>query len=322
MQTILESLKFVQSGVAKKEIVEGLSHFSIKNKRVTSYNGVISLSAPIAIDLDCNPKAEPMMKAIMGCRDTVVLKMTSAGRLSVKSGSFTANIDCTEYFEPDQPDGAYFEIDGESYIKAFEAMLPFVGTDAYEGRVFTTGILLHGASMYATNNVVIAQYWLGQQLPHDITIPSVAIKEVCKIKQKLIGIQIAETNITFHFENDCWLKTVLIDAKWPDLDKVLNATSQMKPIDETIFDAIEVVRPFCDKKLAKIIIESGIVRTHVDSLEGANYKIIDHSISATFQPDMFYLLKGIATHADLSDHTKPCCWQGGNIRGAIIGIRL
>lgn len=322
MQTILESLKFVQSAVARKEIVEGLSHFCIKDKRVTSHNGVITLSAPIAIDLDCNPKAESMLKAINGCKDTVVLKMTSAGRLSVKSGAFTANIDCVEYFDPETPDGEYLSIDGDAYIKAFESVLPFVGTDAYEGRSFTTGVLLHESSMYATNNVVISQYWMGQKLPHDITIPSIAIKEVCKIKQKLIGLQLTDKSVTFHFENDCWLKTVLLDANWPNLDNILNTPAQLKPIDDTIFDAIEVVRPFCDKKLAKIIIEKGIVRTHIDTLEGASYQIIDHSISATFQPDMLYLLKGVATHIDMTDHTKPCSWQGGNVRGVIIGIRI
>lgn len=319
---IIDSLRFVKAAVAKKEIVEGLSHFSIKDNRVTSHNGVITLSSKINIDLNCNPKADAMLKAISSCNDTVVLKMTAAGRLSVKSGAFKANINCAEDYNPDMPEGELIPVNGEAYLKAFTEILPFVGTDAFAGRAFTTGILLHDKSMFATNNVIIAQYWLGQQLPHDITIPSIAIRELCKIKEAPTHIQLCKNNITFHFSEERWLKTVLLDAEWPDIWSMLDRPVPMKPVDTTLFDAIESIRAFCDKKSPKVIIESGLMRTHTELEEGASFQISDHSISAVFQPDMLYLLKGIATHIDLSDYTKPCLWQGGMLRGAIIGMRL
>src|SRR5690606_40453146 len=73
--------------------------------RRSSDLGSLALCSPIDLDLEVTPKADPFIKAIATCKDTVQLNMTPAGRLSIKSGSFRAFVDCTDEAYPDiQPD--------------------------------------------------------------------------------------------------------------------------------------------------------------------------------------------------------------------------
>ena len=73
---MLNELKFVQGSVAKKDFLPALTHFAIADGKVRGYNGSIALCSPIPFDIVCNPKAEPLVRAIANCSDTVALALT------------------------------------------------------------------------------------------------------------------------------------------------------------------------------------------------------------------------------------------------------
>ncbi|PWI52046.1 hypothetical protein, partial [Sulfoacidibacillus thermotolerans] len=102
---LLDALKFVQGSVAKKELQEGLTHFRIVNGTVRGFNGTISLCSPVPLNIDCTPKAEPMLKAIAACDEAVQMTMLANGKLSIKSGGFKVSVDTlqkpTAHVEPD-----------------------------------------------------------------------------------------------------------------------------------------------------------------------------------------------------------------------------
>lgn len=87
---MLKELKFVQGAVAKKDLLPAMTHFAIEGGHVRSYNGTLALSSPIPFDIDCKPKAGPLVQAIANCNDTVTLSMTPAGKLRIQSGKFWA----------------------------------------------------------------------------------------------------------------------------------------------------------------------------------------------------------------------------------------
>ena len=89
---MLKELKFVQGAVAKKDFVPAMTHFRIGDT-VRSFNGNMAICSPIALDLECTPKAETLVRAISNCQEEVVLSMTAKGRLKVHSGSFNAYIE-------------------------------------------------------------------------------------------------------------------------------------------------------------------------------------------------------------------------------------
>lgn len=314
---MLTSLKFVQGGVSKKDMVPEMKHFAIEGGRVSSYNGVLALSAPIPFDIDCYPKADVLIKAIKNCEGTVKLSLTPAGKLRIVSGDFKALVNCIEKSEVHvQPDGVQIPLDGDGLLKAFKVLEPFVGDDA--SRPWANGVLLRNNCAYATCNIVLVQYWLGFSLPHVVNIPAAAVREVIRINEAPIHLQMTDKSITFHYADGRWIRTQLFSTEWPDIDPILERPSMPQPVDERIFDALARLKGFTDKS-GRVMFGAGKVYTHDDEEEGGSVEVPGSTMQGIYTLDMMMLLKGIATHADFSTWPKPCMFSGGMLRGAIIG---
>ena len=172
---MLKQLKFVQGAVGKDKDNPALKHLKIENNHIRSFNGSLALSAPINIDLNCTPQAKPFINAIQKCdQDDIKLKMTPKGRLSIKSGSFKAFIECLDDQETPhvKPEGQFYTVNGEKLMGAFKRLLPFVGSD--KQNAWAQGILLKGRSAYATNNTVAVEHWIGDYFPITWNIPGKA----------------------------------------------------------------------------------------------------------------------------------------------------
>ncbi len=317
---MLASLKFVQGSVAKKDFIPALTHFCIENGRVRGYNGAIALCTPIPFNIACNPKADPLIRAIANCDDTVVLSMTAAGRLSVKSGAFKALVDCVTGDTPHvEPEGEFIEIDGVVLLDALKALEPFIGDDA--SRPWSNGILFRGQSAFATNNVILVEYWTGVEFPIEANIPRAAIKEILRIGKAPIRAQVTSNSITFHYEGEQWLRSQLFSTEWPDLRRVLDGESKPIPIDNSIFKALAKLKPFCDK-MGRVYIKDNVVSTHEDPSEGASYEIPAMTFNGVYNIEMLASLEGAAQLIDWSLYPAPCLFTGNRLRGAIVGMRL
>lgn len=316
---MLKELKFVQGAIAKKDLIPAMTHFAIENNTVRSFNGCIALCAPIPVDINCRPKAIPMVQAIDNCsNDVITMSMTPAGRLRIQSGEFRVFIDCIDEETPHVlPEGEYIDINGEDFLKAFKILLPFIGDDA--SRKWTNGILLRNHSAFATNNVCLVEYWLDSQVPFSINIPSAAIKEILRIKEVPINVQLSESNITFHYSDGRWIRTQLNTAQWPDLNKILDQDCQPIPINPNLFSGIAAIKPFVDK-LGRIFFEHGIIRTHLEENEGATYEIENFPFNGVYNIDMLELLNGVVNKIDFTTYPKPCLFFNNKLRGAIIGM--
>lgn len=313
------SLKFCAGSVAKKDFVADLKHFAIAGGRVRGFNGTLALSSPIPFDIDCNPNAEQLIKAVARCDDTIQLSLTKAGRLSVKSAGFKAFIDCiqgeTNHVEPE---GEFVTFDGEVLLAGINACAPFIGSDA--SRPWANGLLVKGQSIFATNNVMLVEYWLGAEFPTVVNIPRAAVREMQRIGEPPIGAQVTTNSVTFHYTEERWLRTQLFATEWPDLSKVLNRPSQQVPLDVRIFEGLESVKAFTDK-MGTIFLYPDELRTHFDELEGAGFGMEGFGWEGKYNVDMLNLLKGTATTIDWSGYPGPCMFSGERIRGALIGMR-
>lgn len=319
MSDMLKKMRFVQGSVAKKDLLPALTHFRIENGHIQGYNGRIALSAPIDFAIDCTPKAEPLIKAITKCQEAVQLGMTATGRLSIKSGKFRSYIDCIEGPTAHvQPEGPFVELNGEVLLNALKKLQPFISNDA--ARPWSNGVRFAGQSAYATNNVVIAEHWLGSPWPHPITIHRDAVAELIRVGEAPVRFQLTETSLTAHYEDGRWLRCNLIDLPWPDVDKLFPTEHNMKDIPEEFFVALDTLKPFVDK-FNRVIFEPGLARTHpVEGEEGSSYELewlTDHS---TFNIVMLLKLAGVAKKLDLSAYPKGCLWVGDGVRGVIVGM--
>lgn len=317
---MLKELKFVQGAVGKKEFLPAITHFCIENGTVRAYNGTIALCSPIACDLNCKPKAIPMVQAIGKCNDTITLSMTPAGRLSIRSGPFKAFIDCIEESQVHvQPEGEIINFDGNVVLQGVKTVQDFIGNDA--SRPWATGVLLKGQSVFATNNVCLIEYWMGVDFPRVVNIPRSAVVEMLRINEPPTHAQVEMNSITFHYADGRWIRSQLYSTEWPDLAAVLDRACKPGPLPGNLFAGLDVLRPFANK-LGQVHLKKNLMHTHDDINEGASVDIEWHGPDSLYSLEMLALLEGVAQEADFSTYPAPCLFYGERLRGAIIGMRL
>jgi DNA polymerase III sliding clamp (beta) subunit (PCNA family) len=316
---MLAQLKFVMGAVSKKDFIPEMTHFRIERGHVRSFNGNLAICSPIPLDLVCTPKAEPLVKAIANCQDEVVLSLTEKGRLRVHSGRFNAYIETIEKATVHiEPAGEIVEINGAALLDAFQKISRFVGNDA--ARPWTNGILLRGQSAFATNNVCVIEYWLAIDIPFVINIPNTAVKEIIRVGEAPIHLQLSENSVTFHYSDGRWIRTQLYVSEWPDISRVLDKPSTPVPVDQRLYSALESLSMFSDE-LTRVHLKDGLLRTHLEDEVGASYEVDGLGINGLYQIKMLRLLEGVAETADFTRYPDPVLFFGKNLRGAIVGMR-
>ncbi len=324
---MLDALRFVAAAVAKKDYVQNLTHYKIEGGRVTGYNGIIALSSDIDVDLDVRPHAAKLLAAVKACPGTIGLTMVPSGRLSVRSGSFKSLVECLPDDDPSMfvyPEGDSIEL-GENFLEGINAVAPVMGIDA--SRPWAMGIKMQGGSFFATNNVMLVQYWHGAQFPFDVVIPAAAVNELIRIDEKPTRVQITHNSISFWFGEKRWLRTQLLEGgHWPTdrMDGILSAsTGNQTPIAAEFIEAVGKLKPFLG--------EAGSVYLHADklttSLNEDEGTTIEAPATGLVDPQAYHhqqlvILSEVAKTIDWTAYPRPCMFQNGPLRGALVGQRI
>lgn len=323
---MLDPLRFVATAVAKKDYVQDLTHFRIMGGRVTGFNGVISLSSPIDVDLDIFPNAVKMLAAIRACPDTITLNMTPAGKLAVRSGKFRSYVDCLTEQSATFVDPEGDEIDvGPQFLAGIRALAPVMGIDA--SRPWAMGIRIQSQTMLATNNVMLAEYWHGTDLPFDVVIPDVCITELLRINEPPEKVQVTPHSISFLFSGGRWMRSSLIEGSgWPSakMDEILSlSTGEQLEFSEGFFEAIATLKPFLGEA-GTVFLSNDRVSTSQHDGEGTSVEV-----AATGQSEMqayhhrqLTLLGQVAKTIDWTAYPRPCMFRGERLRGALVGQRI
>ncbi len=315
---MLDVLNFVKGAVAKRDLLPTLTHFHIAGGRILGYNGRIALSSPIGLDIDACPLAQPFVRAIEACTEEVALNLTASGRLSVRSGSFRANIACTtEEFPAIAPTGEHVTL-SEDFLTALATLVDFTAEDA--SRLWANAVLFRGDCAYATNNVVAVEYKLGTPFPVEIAVPATAIRELLRIKELPESVQVTSNSATFHYSEGRWLNTTLYNTAWPDIGALVQRPHNAEPIPDGFFAAAANLKPFVDE-LKRIYMMPGFIGTAPRSDEGANYALPEITVYGCYNVDQLQRIEKIATHADLTAYPAPFMFSSEKIRGAMVGLK-
>jgi DNA polymerase III sliding clamp (beta) subunit (PCNA family) len=320
---MLEALQFVKRGVARRDFVPGLTHFRIKDRRVTGYNGEYSLSSPVDIGFDVAPQANLFTQALNACDDVIALTVEGS-TLLVRSGTFRTAVPCVPLQDVPEtvPEGNLLAVHG-SLLDAFKSLREFVGTDA--SRPWATGILFSGQSAFATNNAIVAEYWLGTPFPYVVNVPSAAVDEVIRVGDELTSLQLTDGSITFHYADGRWIKTALLALNWPDILTVLNGVWQgatMTEITSEFAEACEKLSHFGDRKESKLYFRGTDIATLAEGAVsgGALIEMACPSKGIYYTKYLNKMLSA-ATHADFEAYPRPVPFIGPNLRGCILGVR-
>jgi DNA polymerase III sliding clamp (beta) subunit (PCNA family) len=316
---VLNALMFVKGAVSTKDFVPSLTHFRIASGRVTGFNGKMSLSAPIALDVDCCPKAEAFVKAVEACGETAQLHLTPTGRLAIRSGKFRANIETLNSAEyPNvEPEGITIPIEG-GLMEPLTVLYEFSAEDA--SRPWAAGVLLDGQSGYATNNVCILQFWLGYHFPYRVTIPRYAVKEMMRVGEDPVAVQLTATSLTFHYADNRWLRTQLVAQDWPDISGLFEQMPADAPtVPKGLFEALDKLTPFADDQ-NHVYFLPGSVATTSDGAEGASVDVPGLAVDGVYNLKMLKLL-ALATKIGFASYPDKVPFYGPRLRGFIAGMR-
>lgn len=322
---MLPALKFVQRGVARRDLVPGLSHFRIKNGRCTGFNGAMALSAPVDIQLNIAPAAGAFIRALEACEDVISLRMDGPSKLIVRSGNFRTAVPCLplEQLPEIEPEGTVVAPQ-QSILKAFEVLSPFIGIDA--SREWACGILLREDSAFVTNNIVLAQYWLGSHFPTPVNIPSNAVEEILNLHEELVSVQVANNSITFHYADGRWIRSQLISISWPNINDPLDQCwkgAAFKPIPAGMATALQKLVRFGDKKDNRCYFRgTDIATTKEGTLDGgALVEMPGLPEQGCFTTKYLADVLSVAQGIDFDQYPMPVPFYGENLRGGIVGIR-
>jgi hypothetical protein len=322
---IANALKFVIGAVARKDYVEALCHVEIKNGRAIAFDGLLSMSTPIDIGMQIRPHAKDFLKALQSCKDDTAISMhvTPAGRLSMKSGNFKVLVDCLPDEAPmDQPmpEGELIEVPDELMV-SIRTLAPLMAIDA--SRPWARGLLLCGNSTFATNNIVLAEYWHGANFPGEVIVPADAINEMLRIGKSPTHAQMTQNSVTFHYEGGRWLRTQLVDGDWPRerVSALLGAGAQggMTDVPQEFFAEVARLKPFVDESMGVRIFPDRVTTSTDEDAKGAVIEFELPGGAGHYNLLQLLTLEGIAKKIDFTTSPNPCYWQGGRARGVIIG---
>lgn len=326
---MIDELRFIAGAVARKDYVEELTHVRIRNGWIHSFNGTISAACKINLDLNVMPWASDLMSAIQACDETVALSVTKTGRLSIRSGKFKCFVDCLDAEDEalqsfPVPEGDFIEVTSE-FMEALKALQPFMATDA--SRPWAMGVIICGTSAYATNNVMLAQYWHGIPFKLNVTIPAEAVNELIRRKQEPTHVQVAENSLTVWFGKDKWFRTQLLVDEFPEqLPKTVEAQGEPPiPISHYpgFFEAVEKLRPFLEEH-SGVYFKGGKIGTSeaVDD-DGAEVEVPNIPDGQCYNYKHLVILKGLIATIDFSNYPGPARFFGENkrMRGIFMGIK-
>lgn len=319
---MLEALKFVHGAVARKDYKPELTHFRIHNKQVKGFNGSLAICSPIPLDLDICPKATQFVKAIDACTDTISMHINKNNKLVIQSGNFKSFVDCVDPigFPDISPEGKNIVL-GDSLLPALEYLEPFIAEDA--SRPWARGILFDGESAFATNNIVLVQYWLSFKFPFRVNIPASAVRELLRIGENPVRMQVTENRIVFHYKDNRWLATQLCNVPWPDAIKILNEAppSDQKPFPVGFWEAIDQVIPFCDETNRLYFHGERMSTSQTPELAGSCVEI-ECEPTGCYNGKHLSNLRHIAKTIAFAAYPAPVSFFGDRCRGILVGIRV
>jgi DNA polymerase III sliding clamp (beta) subunit (PCNA family) len=319
---MITALKFVQGAVAKKDFVPALTHFRIQNRKVKGFNGSLGICAPINIDLDIAPRAADFVRAINACTEEIALHMADNGKLCVRSGKFKTFVECVDSATyPDfEPTGRLVTL-GNDLVPALKKIEPFIAEDA--SRPWACGILLDKESAFATNNIVFLEHWLGYHFPVRVNIPGSAIRELVRIGESPVSMQMEAERVVFHYKDGQWLSTQVLTQPWPDASALLQKLSMKghrKPSEE-LWEAIEAVVPFSDE-INRCFFKGDHVSTTADAdKSGTSVKVKDAPAAGCFNGKQLLALRPLDLSFGFEQYPQAVSFFGARTRGLISGIR-
>lgn len=318
-----EALKFVYMA-QKKDGLVWESHCQMANGWVMATDGRMTVGCKIEEDISIAPHTETLMKALAKCGETLKLTQQTNALLVIQSDKFRANIPCADLtaMPPLFPDVSCAAL-SQSVAEGFATVAPL----AHESdvRIALTGVLLQANSVVATNGHALIEYWHGIDLPPDLIIPRASALAVAKCGKILKSFGFTDKSVTFYFEDDSFIKTTRIDAKFPDYKKLFKGDFNYLPLPDDFFTSLDSVSSFADSETGSLIFHNEKMKTSMYDHKGASFEcdgLPDLAIGMGISIKLLNLCKSSMKSVDFKTDDQSISFIGENTRGRIMLLKF
>lgn len=224
-------------------------HCQIKNKKIVASNTILSIGCNIEDDIESCPQTNKLISALSKCGQDQALTVEQ-GKITVKSGKFSANIACYPDALPEITPNPNIAVISNDLRAGFEQISHIVDNKDNSGdrKIYKESILIEKDILTTTTGFVALQYYHGIDLPK-VTVPKVFANAVCDIDKNIVGFGFSHNSITFWFEDESWIKTQTFAEEWPNTEKMFAQWSNnMKPLPEDLYNILNIVEDFAEGK--------------------------------------------------------------------------
>lgn len=319
---MLPSLNFAARAISRSGLTPVHSCFRIAHGRVTGFDGILAMSAPLNLSFDAAPAAVPFTRAIGACEGPLTIVQDSPTKITVKAGGFRASVPClpVDKIPTVRPEGNFVALTG--ILDAFRALKPFISTDDQAERQWCRGVLLNGSSALATNNVVLVEHWLGGANFPKVNVPVDMIEEMIRAKEEPVKFQISETSITAHYADGRWIRSQLCDLEWPDLGEVFSVAwegAALSTIEPALVAACAKLAKF-DAPLTYFRAVD-VATERQEAKDGiAAVAVVAPATGCFHTRHLADVLKAAETIC-WESYPRPVPFSGGMMRGVVCGVR-
>jgi hypothetical protein len=244
-------------------------HFTIQNKTVIAFDGILAAGALIDEDLCVYPNIKQVLASIDHCKTASSLTQINPQMLRISSSSFRANIQCTDasrmqHAWPDDPTVAI----NQGFIEALIIAGKLVSDTA--DNVIQASVMVTDHMVASTDNGMAIQIWTGiGTCGHTVAVPKVFINLLAKTSKEPSYLGIGKNSLTVFYTDNSWYRTQLYDVSWPPIDRVFTHS------DDVVFGALEPdfhkavadVLPFVESNV--MFIADNIIASHTTNEHGA-----------------------------------------------------
>ncbi len=312
---LLASLRILSS-ILKDDGNVLQQHALLRGNWAIAQNGVIAIGEPILEDLNCAPNGLLLKEALSKCGQSFSITQLDHS-LQIKAGKFKATIPCMppEDLQSSFPDPAIAPMND-----AFKTSLAAVAPLALdEQSVVTASVLIHNGTVTATDRKVILQHWHGVDLPPNLALPKTLIKPLTSNDKKLNGFGFSKSSCTFHFEDKSWLKCQYFAEKWPDVNMILDKKTNLHPLPEDFYTAIDALEPFSEDGF--VYCDSNLMKSHEETPD-ATYEVYGLPKGPMLNIKQMKMVKPFIKTVDflVPHHNHHMMFfMGEKVRGAVAG---
>lgn len=295
------------------------THVHIKDKWITAFNGILAVGHKCDNDIFACPQIKLTLAALSKCGQNIAITQLDNNRLSIKSDKFKAIIPCvaTDLIEQPVPDPPIAVIDNR-LKDAFGLMLDSDNSQT----IYSASVLLNGESLISSlAGAMLIEYWHGINLPIGLVIPKTLIVPITKINKKLTGFGFSSYSVTFHFEDESWIRSQLYAEQWPDISHIFDCKSNAWPFPADFFAGVAAVAPFGE---GMVYLTDERLRSHAQEGAGAEFEAPGMQGSWCYPAKQLTLLQPWATHVDFQAEGANgiiLYAAGKNARAVIAGVK-